>query len=147
MKVDLTQFTNAVFERLPKHFLDLGEAPNWLKSGLSEVSSLKIETNLSVLLSSDTAEVKLRKHFARDGLENLLEVIAFSLTSITREVREAKYPSAIEVYFLMEQKLWIAVFKYTTMNEIIVSTVHRTDARNLKASRQQRFLHGTHIEY
>jgi hypothetical protein len=146
MNVDLHFFTYAVAEKHPKHFLELGKAPAWLQRGLFEVSSVNIGVDVSVLLSSDTAEVKIRKHFKKDGLGRLLDVIVFSLTCEALEVHEARYPNAVEVYFVMDEKLWLVVFKCTKMNEIMVSTAHRTDARNLKASRQKNLLHGIHIE-
>lgn len=141
MQVDFLNFADAVENKLPKRFFVVGDAPVWLSKGLSQVSFFNFVGNVCVLLSSETAEAKLRKHFTGENLNSLIDVIAFLLSCETPEVYEGKHPNSLEAYFEINQELWVVVFKSTVLKEIIVKTVHRTDARNLQTARRRRLLY------
>jgi hypothetical protein len=145
MIVDLQSFSYAVSNKRTKHFYEVGVAPAWLLASLQLANPNSLETDRVVLLSSDTAEVKLRKHFPMGDLVLLLDTIRFALGENTVEVYRARYPNAVEAYFIMDGKLWLVVLKSTKAGEILVSTVHRTDIRNLQKMRHNEIVHGSKI--
>jgi hypothetical protein len=145
MLADIETFKRAVELKQTGVFLEVGEVPDWMVKALLEIGSDHLHPKLRLLISSDTAEAKLRKHPELGDMTSLLQLISDCVLSDLVEVRVSKYPNSIETYLIAKAKIWLVAFKRTAINEIVVSTAYSTNLRNLRKSRKRILIFGSEL--
>jgi hypothetical protein len=138
--IDQKDFEEAVKLKKSGQFFFIEFAPPRIVAALSRQSEFEVPNPPMILISTDTAEAKLRKHKELQSVDLLSTLLQICINSSEVEIRKSKRPHSIEAYFLFNTKLWLTVLKVTRLGEILVSTIHRVDPRRLSQARKRELL-------